>query len=293
MFRVIFALCLIGATAAPAEEILRQQLERTYGAWRESLIRRDFNAWQNVTASHRRIEVRNRIVSERRQFPAALFELPAPPPPLAGLRFLQVRENGPTAKAAYFGRVDFGVGGEPTDNLFVLSFVAERGRWLYDRAEFVSLAALPEVRAELAAGDLSFLEDNPEAQPDGRLPLTPPAVAPPRHIAKVYVFSPGREVGVQINNVSRHHFLNAREAEIIMGGAREGRNELQFAIRPMEGGTGREALTIRVYLLSQLEGIQPIKIYEYLALEGEEVQAAGNGHFDVTDEISRRLEGRR
>ena len=35
--------------------------------------------------------------------------------------------------------------------LIVLSFVNQGGRWLYDRADFVNLEGLPEVRKELAA----------------------------------------------------------------------------------------------------------------------------------------------
>ncbi len=155
MKRYILAIILLWPAICQAQGDLRADLERTYGIWRTALVKKDAATWQRVTAEHRRAEVRNRIVSEKRPFPAAVFDLPAPPPTLTGLQFLDAKKNGATAKSAYFGKVDFGVGGEPTDNLLVLSFIRGAGGWLYDKADFVNLAALPDVRAELAGGDLS------------------------------------------------------------------------------------------------------------------------------------------
>ena len=252
-----------------AQTELRAELERTYEIWRQSVIRKDAVTWQRFTAPHRRSEIRNRIVSEKKAFPASIFALPAPPPSLAGLAFLEANQNGPTAKASYFGKVDFGVGGQPTDNLLVLSFVKVGPAWLYDRADFINLAALPEVRKELAAGNLGYLKETPEARPNGVVPPVPAEVAPAQYIAKVYVFCPGREVQVQANKISRHRFANAKEAEIIIGGARDGDNEIQFTIKKLEGGTGSEALTVRVYLMSQVPGVKPVKAYEYLVKEND------------------------
>lgn len=284
---------LLGITGiSPGQDELRQELERTYNVWRESIIRRDAATWQRTTAPHRRMEVRNRIVSERRAFPAAVFDLPAPPPSLAGLRFLEATQNGPTAKASYFGRIDFGVGGAPSDNLLVLSFVRGSGLWLYDKADFVNLAALPDVRKELAAGDLRYLAETPEARPNGVVPPTPIEARPAQYIAKVYVFCPGREVRVQVNKISHHRFANAQEAEVVIGGAVDGRNEVQYSIRKLEGGTGKEAMTIRVYLMSETEGVKPIKAFEYQIEEGGSPQPFGTGHFIVDAETVARLAGR-
>jgi hypothetical protein len=282
------------ATSLPAlgQAPLQPALEASYRVWRDSMIRKDANAWQRATASHRKAEVRNRLVSERRIFPAAIFEIPAPPPPLEGLKFLEASSKGATAKASYFGRVDFGVGGEPTENLLVLSFVGEGGRWLYDRADFVNLEALPDVRAELRAGKLDYLKATPEAQPSGVVPPVPIAAPPAKTIAKVYVFCPGREVRVQINKISSHRFANAKEAEIVIGGARDGLNEVQFAVRPLEGGTGKEAMTVRVYLLSQVPGVQPIKAFEYQVEEGGVVKPVGTENFTVDAATLRKLTGR-
>lgn len=266
---LVFAICVSGLSA---QTELRGELERTYEMWRQAVIRKDAVSWQRLTAPHRRAEIQNRIASEKRAFPAAVFDLPTPPPAVGGLSFLEASQNGPTAKASYFGKVDFGVGGEPTDNLLVLSFVRMGTTWLYDRADFVNLMALPEVRKELAGGDISYLKETPEARPSGVVPTTPVIVGAAKYIAKVYVFCPGRELQVQVNRISRHRFANAKEAEVVIGGAKDGDNEVQFTIRKLEGGTGKEALTVRVYLMSQVPGVKPIKAYEYLVKENEVVK---------------------
>lgn len=290
--RHIFILTALMATLVNAQEELRPVLERTYQTWRDAIVRKDAAAWQRATATHRRVEVRNRIVSEKQPFPQAVFNLPAAPPALGGLKFLEAKQTGPTAKASYFGKVDFGVGGDPTDNLLVLSFVAESGRWLYDRADFVNLEGLKDVRKELAAGDLKYLRETPEAQPSGKVPETPIQANPAKYIAKVYVFSPGREVKVQVNKISRHRFANAKEAEIVIGGAVDGPNEVQYAISKLPGGTGKEALTIRVYLLSEVPGIKPVKAFEYQVEEGKETKSSGTGMFQVDAATVQKLMGK-
>jgi hypothetical protein len=289
---MIFAVSLIFASVAAAQDNLRPALETTYSAWRESMIRRDPSIWQRVTAEHRRIEVRNRIVSEKQPFPATVFNLPAPPPSLQGLRFLEAKQNGPTAKASYFGKVDFGVGGEPTDNLLVLSFVKGNGGWLYDRADYVNLVALPAVRKELAAGNLKYLKETPEAQPSGKIPPTPIAAPTAKYIAKVYVFCPGREVQVQVNKISRHRFANAKEAEVVIGGALEGPNEVQYTVKKLKGGTGKEVMTIRVYLMSEVSGEKPVKVFEYQIAAGEKPKSVDTGSFTVDAATVAKLAGK-
>ena len=288
----ILVLSILMTALSPAQSALRPALEQTYNAWRSAISRQDAAAWQRVTASHRRIEVKNRITSQKVPFPASLFNLPAPPPALKGLTFLEAKQNGPTATAAYFGKIDFGVGGNPTENLLVLAFVTENGDWLYDRADFVNLEALPEVRRELAAGDLKYLKETPEAQPSGKMPPLPLEAPPTKYIAKVYVFSQGREVKVQINKISQHRFANTKEAEIVIGGALDGPNEVQYAISKLPGGTGTEALTIRVYLLSQVEGIKPIKAFEYQVLENQTPKAFATSSFDVDATMVAKLMGK-
>ncbi len=279
MNRMICPFLWILTLFANAQDDPRTALESTYNTWRDAMVRKDAAAWQKVTAEHRRMEVKNRILSEKRRFPATVFDLPAPPPAITGLKFLEAKQNGATAKASYFGKIDFGVGGKPTDNLLVLSFVRGAGGWLYDRADFVNLAALQAVRKELAAGDLKYLKETPEAQPSGVVPPTPIEARPAKYIAKLYVFCPGREVQVQVNKISRHRFANTKEAEIVVGGAVDGPNEVQFSTKKLEGGTGTEAMTVRVYLMSEVEGVQPIKAFEYQVAEGIAPKPFGTENF--------------
>lgn len=292
MIRAICAASLCLMAFVSAEDALRPELEQSYNAWRDAIVRRDAATWQRVTAPHRRMEVKNRIVSEKRAFPATVFDLPAPPPSINGLKFLEAKQNGPTAKASYFGKVDFGVGGEPSDNLLVLSFVRGGSGWLYDRADFVNLAALPEVRKELAARELKYLKETPEAQPSGVVPPVPIEARPAKYIAKVYVFCPGREVRVQVNKISQHRFANAKEAEVVIGGAVDGPNEVQFATKKLDGATGKEAMTIRVYLMSEVQGVKPIKAFEYQVAENGEVKPFGTSNFIVDAATVAKLNGK-
>jgi hypothetical protein len=288
----ISAIMVILATLCPAEENLRASLEKSYGLWQQAILKKDVAAWQRVTAEHRRVEVRNRIVSQKLPYPAAVFELPAPPPSLRGLTFLSAKQKGATAKATYFGKVDFEIGGEPSDNLLVLSFVQGGGGWLYDKADFVNLTALTDVRKELAKGDLGYLEGVPEAMPSGIVPEIPIAVNPATTIAKVYVFCPGREVNLQVNKISRHRFANTKEAELVIGGARDGANEIQYSIRKLEGGTDLEAMTIRVYLMSEVPGVKPLKVFEYQIAEKAKLTPVGTGTFVLDAATIEKLKGK-
>lgn len=292
MKRMIFALSLVFTTIVAAQDNLRPALETTYSAWREAMLRKDPSAWQRVTAESRRVEVRNRIVSERKPFPAAIFDLPAPPPSLQGLKFLEAKQNGATAKSSYFGKIDFGIGGNPSDNLLVLSFIRGSGGWLYDNADYVNLSALPAVRKELASGNLKYLKETPEAQPSGKVPLTPIAANPAKYVAKVYVFCPGREVRVQVNKISHHRFANAKEAQIVIGGAVDGPNEVQYTTKKLEGGTGKEVMTIRVYLMPIVKGALPVKAFEYQMAAGETPKPFGSGSFDVNAATVQKLSGK-
>ena len=271
---------------------LQGQLENVYGVWRTAMIKADYPTWTKVTAAHRQMTVKNRLASERRVFPKGIFEVPTAPPVLTGLKAVQVKRNGATAKCVYFGKIDFGVGGEPTDNLIVIDYVQEATGWKYDVAEFVSLLALADVRAELTKGDLSYIEKTPEFAPTGKVPPIPAVVPVAKYISKVYVFCPGRMVDVTVNKISKHQFGNAKEAELVMGGLRDGPNEITYSVKGVPGGTGKEAMTIRVYAFSQVDGVKPVKAFEYQVLEGEAVKGTGAMTFDLDAAMSATLLGK-
>lgn len=289
--RILTVCLLLIASVARGQDTaaLAKNLIATYQGWRQSIISSDARQWSALTAKHRQTEIRNRLVSEKRAFPAAVFQLPAPPPSLDGLKTIHVSQRGATAKAAFYGKIDFGVGGEPTKNIMVISFTNEGGRWKYDKADFVNLSALDAVRKELDEGDLSYVRETPEFQATGVVPPTPIAVNPAKYIAKVYVFCPGREVQVQVNSVSKHSFKDAKDAEIVAGGAKDGRNDVVFTAKPLPGSTGKEALAIRVYLLSEIPGTKPIIAYEYQVEEGGSAENFGKGSFSVDPATAAKL----
>ena len=264
-------------------------LQRVYNTWRDAMVRKNAKTWQQYTSTNRIINVRNRIWSERNPFPEAVFALPVAPPDITTLKPLRVRVKERTAKAIYYGKVDFGVEGQPTNNVFVVSYVQEGTTWKYDGGEFVKLDLIPEVRTEIGAGDLKFF-DQADFHPNGIVPPRPVAIrGPAKYIAKAYVFCPGREVKVTVNKISTHLFQNDKRAEIIVGGARDGQNQVEFSIKDIPGGDPKAAITIRVYLMSEIAGVQPIKIAQY-QLEGDaKPKASGNLNFNLTPDVAAKL----
>ena len=144
-FRSIFSLaCCAAALLSPASAAprpgdakLRDDLDVAYNTWRLHLLRGNYDGWRATTSAYRQVKVRNLAVSEKRPFPASLFRQPMAPPALAPLMYVGSVVNGPTAAATYYGKVDLGLGQEPTDsNALVLLFTHENGKWKYDQARF-------------------------------------------------------------------------------------------------------------------------------------------------------------
>jgi hypothetical protein len=288
MKNLLLFLLLVGQLFGQ-QTALQPDLEKVYGNWRNAMLKKDYGAWKSATAAHRQMQVRNMLVSERRAFPAMIFQTPTPLPSLNGLKAMQVKRDGRNAKAVYFGKIDFNVGGTPTDNLIVISFTQETGGWKYDMAEFVNLGGLPDVRAELKKGDLSYIKKTPDFSPISVAPIVPSAVPMAKYIAKVYVFCPGRIVNAKVNKISNHKFGNAKEAETVLGGVQDGLNEIEYSIAGVPGGTGKEALSIRVYLLSQVNGVKPVKAFEYQVNEGGKVVPNNKGSFKVDAVMSKKI----
>lgn len=277
--------------AQDAAQVL-ESLRSVYTGWRNAMIKKDAATWKRLTSTTRQTNVRNTIWSERRPFPDAVFAAPAAPPTIANLTPMAVRVLGPTAKAVYFGKVDFGIGGEPTDNLYIISYENEGQGWKYHGAEFVNLGALPDVRKQLQAGDKKFLE-GPDFQPTGTREPAPMAIGGPvKYIAKAYVYCPGREVNLLINKTSRHLFQNTKRADVVIGGAKDGLNEMQFSIKDIPGGDPKAPITVRIYLMSEVDGTKPLKPLEYQIEDGSRPKESGTLNFVLTPEMALQLKGR-
>lgn len=292
MFRTFYSLLIISTTLAGAQpEELQEQLESIYANWRHSIQTHNDVLWKKVTASHRQAAVKNRLLSEKKRFPADIFNLPALPPVIKNLKCLTIKRSGPTAKAYYFGKIDFGIGGNPADNLLVLSYVGAGNSWQFDQMEYINLALLPDTKKQLAAGELDYLEKTQELLPSGVIPPTPVEIGKVEYIAKVYAYCPGREIQVQINGTSKHLFQDAQEAQLVIGGAKHGRNEIQYTVKKLIDANFKDPMTVRVYIMSEVEGVKPVKIYEHLVPEGQQPEGFGRGTFVIDDQIRNRLLG--
>ena len=291
---LLFAAFLAGfpATSSGQDEgQLVGHFKAVYQNWRAAMIRKDAAMWKQLTSNATQIKVRNRIWSSRQKFPEAVFNVPMTSPSLDNLEAMSVRLKGPTAKATYFGKIDFGVGGDPSKNLFVISYVREANGWKYDKAEFVTLGALPEVRKELEAGNKEFLKGK-DFEPDGKIEPAPIAIrGPVKYVTEAYVYGPGREIRLLVNGISSHLFQNTKRADLVIGGSKDGLNEVQFAIKDIPGGDPKAPMTIRIYLGSpKLE--KPIKALEYQITDGSKPEETGTLNYTVTPEMARKLAGR-
>ncbi len=281
----------VSAQTAQQTAALSNDLQRAYLYWRGAMVGKNYNQWNQITASHRKITIQNRILSEKGQFPADIFKTPVPPPTLNGLKLLRVRSKGVTAKLVCFGKVDFGVGGQPSDNLLVLNYLHEGGRWKYDNAEFINLSALKDVRSQLLAGKLDYV-DGAAFIPDGKKPKKPIVVGKAKYIAKVYAYCPGREVQVSINSLSKHRFQNAERAEVIIGGGRDGVNSIWFSIKDLPDYKGDEPLTVRVYVFSQIPGVKPVMVFRYQTKKGEKPKFSSSEKFMIDATTAAKILGR-
>ena len=96
---------------------------------------------------------------------------------------------------------------------------------------------------------------------------------------------------MKVNKISDHRFQDTKASEVVIGGGKDGINEVQFATKSLEGSTGKEALSIRVYLMSTVPGTKPIKIFEYQVNEGESVKPFGSENFVIDAKMAKTLNG--
>ncbi len=305
MKRLVFGLIVVLTAgvmgqggARNKDALLVEELKRVYLGWRAAMIEKDAHGWTKFSSKTKQIDVRNRLWSERRRFPQGVFGMPGSPPDIRRLKAMRVRVLRNTAKAIYYGKVDFGLGTPPkTNDVWVISYVREGTGWKFHGGEFVKLDVLPEVRKQLDGGDLSYF-DAKDFHPNGKVERPKVVVDKPvKYIAKTYVFAPGREVRAVVNGKSDHLFQNEKRSDVILGGARDGVNELKYTIRDIPGGKPNSALTVRVYLMSQVRGVKPIKVAEYQidekqAAAGVKPKKSGSLRFQVTPEVVKKLMGR-
>lgn len=291
-FPTIACVCLISfagaAMAQDAQQLkLKNDLETVYNTWRQSMIRHSFEEWQKTTSAYRQMKVRNLAVSEKRPFPASLFQSQMSPASLMSLKYVGAVVKGPTATATYFGKIDWNIGGNPTENALVIHFTHERGAWKFDQAHFFNLANLPAVKERLRAGDASILHEQDGFQPSGAIPPIDKACPLPRYIAKVFVDCPGRRVDATVNDISSHTFENISRADVVSGGVRDGLNTISIRVRPVEGSKDKGPMFVGVYIMPETEGNIPGKPFTFTLAEDKQDGLDQSFTFNVTPDVIR------
>lgn len=280
-----------GNAATAEQESIKQDLETVYNTWRQSMLRGNYEGWLANTSAHRKARVRNLAVSEKKQFPKSLFKEDMAPPSIMPLRYIGSVIKGPTAAATYFGKIDWGIGGAPSENAYVLLFTKEGGQWKYDQARFFNLAHLPKVRDALRNGDRSILNEQDGFQPEGKIPAVPPLCPAPQYISKIYVDCPGRSVDIVVNNISAHHFEDMRYAEIISGGTHDGTNTINLQFQDMPDRK-KGPLDIRIFIMPETPGNVPGKAFEYILPEDQN-PVSGPTTFTITPDVIRKMSEKR
>ena len=240
----LFSIPVIGHTEGVAKNArqdpaLRVTLEGAYNGWMQAMIAGNLEQWEKFTAYSRQIETRNRIVSQKAPFPQALFEDPIQPPSLGGMVALGVYSTGVTATSTYYGKANFGGGPEAVrENLLVLHFLREDGKWKFDNLRVVKLGGDADLLLKIRNSDFSFLADM-EFQPLAELPPVPQPVKQPEFIAEAWIDSTGYNVTITVNGHRTGKFTNVKVTELVNGGLRTGVNTIEIKTERLEEIDGK------------------------------------------------------
>ncbi|MBL9130586.1 MAG: hypothetical protein JNG86_05265 [Verrucomicrobiaceae bacterium] len=267
---LLTCLALPAASEAQSGADLQKTLEASYARWREAMMTANAPAWAAAITQYRQVVVRNQIVSEKKNFPQAVFESPVKPPAIKGLRLLEAQAVGTTAHLVYFGPVDMGQDMEKIpDSLLKLKFGLENGSWKYDSNRFTSLDHVPEVRKALQEGKKPDFLDGPEYTPPGSLPPVPPLCRVPDHKGGYKLQTFGYETRVRMNGITSDPIEDALDQQIIIGGLMNGANEITLITRSVPPPEGQQpALQIRIYKLTNEEGKPGTEVFRWEAPNG-------------------------
>lgn len=252
------------AEQAKPDPTLRPTLENTYHAWYTAMASKDVVRWEEVTAFSRQMEIRNIIISQKLPFPETFFADPLESPTLTGLIGLGVLSTGQTATSTYFGKANFGGAPKngPIDNLIVLHFLREDGTWKFDRLRVVKTGSDPELLLQIRNADFSFLRGE-EFQPTPQLPPVPQPVETPELIAEAWVDASGYKVNIVVNGHETGTFSNVKTAELIVGGVRQGSNQITITTESITGGSdGVPKVEVAIYAADTPE-TEATRVFHY------------------------------
>jgi hypothetical protein len=240
-FSVLLLAFSSGPVWAELDQTLGQKLEAVYSLYRQSLTQQDTKTWLKQTSRYRQMCLRNQVVSTGLTWPKAVLDLALKPPSAGGLKILDATARGNTARLTYFGKIDFGIPGEPApDNGLVVWFLKEGEEWKYNTIQYANLNNDPELKAKVAKGNTDFLS-SPEFAITTEYPAVPAACELPYHIARIQVTSNGYKSIVTINGVNSENFTTGVASRTVIGGIRKGPNTVVIGGALLAGATADKA----------------------------------------------------
>jgi len=246
---------------------LRSELERAYAAWRQAMRTADTAAFAAATSRYRQMCLRNEVISMRQPWPAAVFKSVLKAPDVSRLTFLDATATGDTARAVYFGRVDFALdAGNVAENPVVLRFLREGSVWKFDRIQYVNLGTDDSQRQEARTGGRQLLQGE-DFQLTGTYPAVPRACREPYQIAALRILATSCTVTVDVNQGAHLETVeNNTGGRIITGGLQKGYNVL--AITPAADLTARNPPQLEITVLTRRDASAPaVKLWSWKPAE--------------------------
>lgn len=246
---------------------LRAELERAYAGWLQAMRTKDMSAFAASTSRYRQMCLRNEVVSMRQAWPAAVFKSVIQAPDITRLTFLDAAAVGDTARAVYFGRVDFALDASGTpENPLILRFLKENGAWKFDWIQYVNLGNDEAARTDARTGGRNWLQGE-EFQLTGRYPAVPKPCKEPYQIAALKILATSCKVTVDVNQGAHTETVeNNTGGRIITGGLQKGYNML--TITPVADTAAKVPPQLEVTILTRREAYaQPVKLWTWRPAE--------------------------
>lgn len=240
-------------------------MERAYEKWRSAIQAQDSKAWAGAITQYRQVVTRNLIVSQKQPFPQAVFAVPLDPPDISSLRLLEAQAVGETAHLLYFGKVNMGGDADQIpDSVLMLKFFNERGVWKFDSNKLLKLLDQPELLAQIkSGGKLDFL-DYPEFTPPGKAPTVPALCEVPENMAGCTLQSFGYETRMRINGFDYPVMQDHAEKLFVIGGLKNGANDVTLTVTPSEVPKGEERLLqLDFFVLTGKAEKPPVRVFHY------------------------------
>jgi hypothetical protein len=232
---LVFSCCSCRIHAAdPVTDDLSNELQAVFKKWSQAMQEQNRELWEETTAKYRQIGIRNMIVSQKKNWPGALFESSVSPPDISAMKFARMMIKGVTAQLVYFGSPDFGVeeDAEIPDGLLFLMFIREKSGWKFTTSRFMGLDGAEEIATAAGKADYSFL-DAAHFAPPGKVPPLPKLCPLPEVVGYIEIVSIGYDTQASIAERSQHAVINNVHRGLIIGGLKAGINPIFIETKPL------------------------------------------------------------